>query len=570
MTDTADKKITAGGGLLTRLSALGVDCIFANSGTDFPPIIEGLAEAKAKGLPLPRTVTAPHETAAVGMAHGYYLATGRPQAVIVHTNVGLANTAMGAINAATEHVPMLLFSGRTPVMEKGRFGGRTVPIGWGQEMRDQHALVREASKWDYELHFPEQVGEVVDRALAVATSTPQGPVYLSLPREVLCEPIPEDRVTGPARIAPAIASPDAGALGQAIDLLAKAKAPLIIAQRGPESEEGFAALGRLALTWGIPVVQYWMISPSLPGSHPMNCGEGLVPWIGAADVILVVDCLAPWSPAVHKLHPDAKVIHIGEDPLYARFPVRNFQADLSLAGPTGRTILALEAALAPLATAQEADLSARRDRVAGAGASLRAAGAQKAQVGSTGRMSKEWVSQCLARALQGRRSVVFSELGCLADSFRAEQHKGWYQGPHSGGLGWCFPAAMGMKLGDPDRLVVATMGDGSYMFANPVACHQIAEANDIPLLLLVLNNAGWGAVRASVSGLYPGGYAARSNDMPLVGLSPSPDFTSVAKASRAWAQRVERGEDLAAALDQAIEVVTSQRRFALLDIQIKG
>ena len=156
MMDTKAPTITAGGALLARLKAVGVDYIFANSGTDFPPIIEGLAEASAKQIPLPKAMVIPHENAAMGMAHGYYLATGRAQAVMAHTNVGLANCVIGAINAATEHVPMLVFSGRTPVVEKGRLGARTVPIGWGQEMRDQAAMIRESVKWDYEMKFPEQ------------------------------------------------------------------------------------------------------------------------------------------------------------------------------------------------------------------------------------------------------------------------------------------------------------------------------------------------------------------------------------------------------------------------------
>ena len=74
-----------------------------------------------------------------------------------------------------------------------------MPIGWGQEMRDQAALVREACKWEYEVRFPEQVPELLDRALAIATSTPSGPVYLSLPREVLCEPCPAEALAAAAR-----------------------------------------------------------------------------------------------------------------------------------------------------------------------------------------------------------------------------------------------------------------------------------------------------------------------------------------------------------------------------------
>ena len=73
------------------------------------------------------------------------------------------------------------------VTEESRFGTRRVPIGWGQEMHDQATLVREACKWDHELRFPEQVPGLVDRTTAIAGSTPKGPVYLSLPQEVLCE-----------------------------------------------------------------------------------------------------------------------------------------------------------------------------------------------------------------------------------------------------------------------------------------------------------------------------------------------------------------------------------------------
>ncbi len=104
-------KTTAGAAIFQRLKALGVDYVFANSGTDFPPIIEGLVQAQREGTALPEALTIPHEHVAMGMAHGHWLISGRPQAVMLHTNVGLANGAIGAINAACEHVPMLLMAG---------------------------------------------------------------------------------------------------------------------------------------------------------------------------------------------------------------------------------------------------------------------------------------------------------------------------------------------------------------------------------------------------------------------------------------------------------------------------
>src|SRR4051812_14991615 len=129
-------------GLLARLKSNGIEYLFANGGTDFAPIIEGYANGIAKETPLPKAVIVPHETAAIAMAHGYYLVTGKPQAVMVHVNVGLGNCVMGIVNAAQENIPMLVMSGRTPITEFGRPGSRMTPVQYAQEMRDQGSMVR--------------------------------------------------------------------------------------------------------------------------------------------------------------------------------------------------------------------------------------------------------------------------------------------------------------------------------------------------------------------------------------------------------------------------------------------
>ncbi|WP_205747915.1 thiamine pyrophosphate-requiring protein [Devosia sp. FKR38] len=568
MSNSKPEMITAGGAILARLKAIGVDYIFANSGTDFPPIIEGLAEAKAKDIPLPHTVIIPHENAAMGMAHGYYLATGRAQAVMAHTNVGLANCAIGAINAAMEHVPILLFSGRTPAVEQGRLGARTVPISWGQEMRDQAAMIREVVKWDYELRFPEQAVDIVDRAFAVANSTPRGPVYLSLPREVLCQLCPADELDGPGRMVPAIASPRPADIESAARLLSQAKRPLIIAQRGAGSAAGFELLSRFVLDWGIPVCQYWALQLAVPTDHPMAVGMDPAKWLAEADLILVIDSLAPWSPDIHALADGCKVVHIGQDPLYANVPVRNFKCDLALVGDTDVVLSELSLAASAYLGQTESARETRRSHVRAAAANRRAAVTREAENGGANPMTKAFVSHCLSMAIEGRLTAILSELGVPLEFLTLHDHASWFQEPHSGGLGWCFPASLGMKLAQPDTLVIATMGDGSYMFSNPVACHQIAEAMGIPVLVLVLNNSEWGAVRQSVIGIYPDGYAAKSNVMPLVSLSPTPDFAQVAAASRAWSVRVDRHQDLPAALDEAITQVMDNKRHALVEINI--
>lgn len=556
--------LTAGAALLARLKTVGVDVIFANSGTDFPPIIEGLAEAASKDIALPQALTIPHEHAAMGMAHGYYLATGRAQAVIAHTDVGLANCAIGALNAHVEHVPILLFSGRTPTVEKGRFGARTVPIGWGQEMRDQSALVREASKWDYELRFPEQVAELVDRAHAIASSSPRGPVYVSLPREVLCQPCPSDVLACPPAMRSHGLFADPDDIGALATRIAKAQAPVIFAQHGAGSADGFAALSRIAERWAIPVCQYWAGQLALSTEHPMCTNWDPAPLLAEADLVICLDVLAPWMPEIHAPMPEAYVVQLGPNPLSIRTPIRNFRADLSIAADTGPALVALEQALA--AQRPDSEIRARSERIAARNQSERAQALAAAIPDSAPGMTKAQVARCLSDAVQDDHATILSELGCPMLPMRLCHHQAWYQEPHAGGLGWSFPAALGMQLADPDRLVIATMGDGSYMFSNPVVCHQIAEALQLPILILVLNNAEWGAVRQSVLGLYPDGHAARANQVPLTGLQPIPDFTLVARASRALALRAENHAEFAEKLDHALAHVRARKGAALIDV----
>lgn len=558
--------ITSGGALLSRMKAIGIDYIFANSGTDFPPVIEGLAEADAKNIDLPEAIVIPHESAAMGMAHGYYLGTGKTAAVMAHTNVGLANCAIGTINASIENIPMMLFSGRTPTTEQGRFGSRTVPIGWGQEMRDQTALVREACKWDYELRFPEQTVETVDRAKALAETTPRGPVYVSLPREVLCELCPVDQLGSPAIMVAPQPGIDQAAITRAVELISQADNPVIFAQRGAGGADGFAALAGMAERWGMPVCQYWAVRLAMDLDHPMAAGNDPAVLLETADVVLVIDSLAPWAPDKHKLKPGCKVIHLGQDPLFSKVPVRNFQCDLAIASDVQPGIVALKAALDELELSEKA--APRRAQWAARNKANRQAVLASAEADGSGRITKNLVSLCLSRVLGDQKASVLSELGCPPAPMSLNHWQAWYQEPHAGGLGWCFPAALGMKLGAPDRTIVATMGDGSYMFSNPVVCHQIAEALDLPILVIVLNNAEWGAVRQSVLDHYPDGYAARSNRMPLTQLSPVPDFTHVANASRAYAERVEQATDLEAALRDALKQIEQNKTLALLDVVV--
>jgi len=558
----ASEPMTGAEALLRSLKRNGIDYIFSNSGTDFPPIIEAIARIPADQRPEPLLV--PHETAGIAMAHGYYLVTGTPQSVMVHVNVGLANTAMGMINAASDDVPVLVMSGRTPITERGHLGSRVTPIQYGQEMYDQSAMVREVARFDYEMRYPEQGDSLPTRALAVARSAPQGPVYLSLPREPLMEPVPAGLADGTPQAAASATAPDPDAIARLADWIGQAQAPVILCQRSDPQGRAARALADLALRHAIAVCEPFPVRNVLPGLHPMLVGHDPRRAMEQADLVIVLDSGVPWIEALGRPREGVRVCHIGADPAFRRMPVRGYRCDLAIASDPALALAALAAAL----PAPNSATDARRDRIAAQSAQRRATtDALAAEGGDASPMSAEWLSRCLSEAM-GDDAVVFNELGALPAFMRAKGPNRIFSNPHSGGLGWALPAALGAQLADRDRLAIACVGDGSYMFANPVACHQIAEALDLPILTVIKNNGLWNAVRRSVVNAYPGGAAARANVMPLTSLAPAPDYCMIAAASRAHTERVVHGQDLPGALARAIRIIRTDRRQVLLDVAI--
>jgi len=545
---------------LCLLKSRGIDWLFANAGTDFAPIIEGLTRGKAAGLDMPEAVAITHENVAVGMAHGYYLVTGRPQAVMFHVNVGTANALMGLINAARDNVPIFFTSGRTPITESGRTGSRDLPIHWGQEMFDQAGMLREVVKWDYELRFGEQVGAIVDRALAIAMSEPKGPIYLSLPREALAEPCGSSMIGETTTMpVPAPPAPNAEAIDEAAKLLSNAERPLIIVGRG--SAATFEPLAKLAEKLATPVVHFWASRLAMATDHPFHAGFDVKGWIEDADVILTLDAMVPWIPSRHRPAAGCATIQIGPDPYFGDLPMRSYPTSLAIQGDTSQALQDILEAAKPAANTVKSRRAVLLPKIK----ADRADRLKIAKSGSRTPMTTAWISHCLEQA-KPDDAIIVSELGSQSDFMTFKQPDSLLSHSLAGGLGWGLPAALGAKLAAPDRLVIAAVGDGSYMFANPIACHQVAEALDIPLLTLVFNNEVWNAVRKSTKAVYPEGHASRANRMPLSSLSPSPAYEKIVEANNGHGERIDDPNALPDALERAIKMVMIERRQVLLNV----
>ena len=552
----------AGEAFLRALADHGIEYFFANPGTDFPPVVEAFSRAKLSNAKVPQPLVIPHENLAVAMAHGAYAMTGKPQAVMLHVNVGTANAINNIINLNRDNIPLILAAGRTPITEKGKFGGRNRYIHWGQEMFDQAGMLREAVKWDYELRIPEQITDVVSRAYEITMSSPRGPVYLSLPREPLAAPMPEPLGPVKPRHVPAPPHADPAMIATLAEWIANAEKPLIITTASGAA--AMAPLGRIAEKYALPVVTQRQRVVCLPSSHPMHMGYDPQGLLQEADLVIVMDADVPWIPNEQTPHKDARFVSLGEDPAFRRYPMRSFPSDLAITSKTSTALEMLEQALAKHSF-PEARIGARRTRAAEFNRKRKENLAKTSATPTGDKINFAYLSRLVGECI-GDDAVLFNEYSLIQEQISRDKPDTFYGLSAAGGLGWGFGAALGAKLAAPDKLVVATLGDGAYMFSNPMVGHWVSDVHKLPILTIVFNNSLYGAVRGATMSMFKDGVAGEDGGRFMADLSPSPAFEAAVKAQGGHGERVEKASELPGALARARDVVVKEKRQALLNV----
>jgi acetolactate synthase-1/2/3 large subunit len=555
---------------LELLRERGIEYFFANAGTDFAPLIDAFARLAQEGKPRPKPITVPHENAAVAMAHGYYLITGKPQVVMVHVNVGTGNAINGIINASRDHIPILFTAGRTPLTEAGLPGARDIYIHWAQEAFDQAAMVREYVKWDYELRNFTQLEAVVDRALEIAMAEPRGPVYLTLPREVLSEPQEEFTMgSSPRRHLGGRIHPDPQSIEAAAAILTAAEDPLIITTTSGRNPDTVGYLEALAESFVLPVVVFNQRHMCFPTDHALHLGFNPHPFLETADAILVVDSNVPWYPSVKSPRDGCKVIQMGIDPFYSTYPIRSFPRDLAIRADSSVGIPILTEALAPYRSRSQRRIAARVKRVKAIHQQNLAAWRRGLErVRNDSPLDPMWVSHCISE-IKDDDTILVNEYDLIPTQVRFDRPGTFFGTSAAGGLGWGLGASIGIKLGAPNRLVIVALGDGSYMFGNPTPCHFVSQALGVPTLTVIFNNGVWNAVRSANLGMYPNGWAAKSNSIPLSELQPSPQYEVLVTACGGYGERVEKAPEVLPALRRALKVVQEEGRQAVLNMICK-
>ena len=562
--------------LLEQLHSIGIKYAFINSGTDYAPIIESLAEMSLENIPMTEVILVPHEGPAVAMAIGYYMIAHTPAAVMVHTTPGTANSLNNILNAQSMNIPLMLFAGRTPVTEKAVFGSKEIPVHWNQEMRDQGAILRQFTKWDWEHRFGEQVGEELARAYEVAMSDPKGPVYMTLPRERISEKAPP--ATPARRPSPAEpVVPSNATIQKVAQLIADAKKPLIITSQLGRNLGAPEELLKLSESMAIPVAQnfYYMNFPTTSQMFVGPIGGKLFnEHLKSADLLLVLDVDVPWFPNSVEPDPDATVVHLDVDPMKERMPTWGFRADIRIRADAQIALGMLNSEVTgKMGKSSETrkTVEARRSTVSRE---------HDAMLGSYMKEAKDhkddtpidprWLSYCIGTILDDRK-IVFTETvrSPFYEYAPVSSFGRTFSTPPFGGLGWSMGAALGAKLASPDSDVLVLLGDGSYMYNEPVASHFVSRASKLPIMTVIYNNQAWMASRGPVAKMYPEGKAVKTHNFPGTVLSPSPAFEHVAQSCGAYTKRVENPDEIMSALKDSLDHMHENENQALLNVILK-
>lgn len=556
------------------LRAKDIPFVALNPGASFRGLHDSIVN---HGGNRPEIILVPHEKVAVGIAHGYAKATGRMMAVALHDLVGLLHGTMGVYYAHVDRVPMLILGGAGP-MDAAR---RRPWIDWVHTANVQNTSVREFTKWDDHPYSAAAVPDSLERAHRIAATEPCGPVYVALDADI------QEQVVDPSRLRPVVGdaapsrlAPDPQALGVLADELCAARRPAIVAGSVGRDPAMWPVLIELTELLGAAVVDT-NLRHNFPNRHPLNLTGS--DELRSADAILLLDVkdIGQHTQLLSKedrgerphVAEGARILEMGFGDLgisaWSADHGSRYNADVRVVADTSVALPALLDECRGRIGADDPARAHRRRELGERHEALRARWRSVAErPAGDGPMSTARLVLEVGRALEGHDWVLTAGTGNgwatrLWDFDRPDRHVG-----RSLGTATQIGISLGVALAcrGTGRLVVDLQPDGDLMF--DAGALWVAAHHRIPMLVVMVNN------RAYNNDWVHQKTMARERDNPIerasVGITiedPAPDFAGLAR-SFGWHARgpVERAEDVAAAVAEAIAEIVSTGRPALVDV----
>jgi len=539
----------------------GIDHLFFVSGSEIGFYQEATIKAHELGRPSPRLVTMMHEQTALNAALGVAMVTGQPAATAVHVDVGTFNYGGGLHTAWRGRYPVLMTAGTGPRAYPGTtIGGRNNYIQWYQEPRDQGEILRQYTKLDHRMESQDNPGLMISRLLQVSMSEPKGPVYMSFPREAAMTPIPEGRIRFPTRDQLGIARPswpdpeDAKTVAR---WLIEADNPCIYTANSGRNADTVEDLVRLADLLAVPVNQDRLFRGlTFPMTHPLF-GTGPAP--KNADALLVIEAPVPWMPPDDAPSPDARIAWVDVDPVQSRYKTMEWQADLWLPCEAQTATRAIyEAATGMLSQSDLNRIADRRERLERRKQEIETANeaaAQKARQRNP--IHPRWAAYQICDILEPDTILLDDALSnstfMHAYARRTQPSTFFKSGGSSGG--WGAGAAFGAKLAKPDSDVVLAVGDGFFMFDNPIAALWASAQHKAPFLTVVFVNRSYSTGTRGLRDTYPEGIAAEKRNYDGGVFDPPPDFGKMAETVNGYGETVRDPEEVGPALRRGLNAV---------------
>ena len=532
--------------LADYLERLGVEVVFGLTGHTVIGMLDALGRSRI------RYVSTRHEQVAAHAADGYARATGKPGVLLTHLGPGLTNAATGVANAALDSIPMVVIAGDVQSYFHGRHPHQEINL---HQDADQYQIYRPFCKRVYRVEQARDLPRIIERAFHLCQAGRPGPVLVDVPMDVFSAPLPVDAFAKmPAEIArPSI---DEGTAQRIVAMLASAERPVLYAGGGVLSARGSAELAALAEALELPIAHTLMGKGVVREDHPLLLG--MTGFWGtpianekclAADVILAVGTRfaeansSSWDPRFTFKVPPTRLIHIDADVAEIG---RNFPTELGVVADAKHALGAL--------------VSAAR------GVTPRGRGTLRADIAQGRRtFAANWADKYSSDQYPMRPERILSELRkAVPDDGFIVTDVGW----NKNGVGQQFPitipgtfitpsglatmgfgpaAALGVKLAQPDRAVVALIGDGAFG-SNPSVIATAIEAG-LGVVWLVMDNAAFGTIAGLTNMHYGWEFGCL---FEADGERYRTDFAQIAKGYGADGVYIHSADELGPALSAAL------------------
>lgn len=533
--------------IVEQLLTDGIRYMFGNPGTSE----EGFLDALSDYYPEFEYIFALQETIAVAMADGYARSTKKPTVVQLHSGVGLGNGIGMLYQAMRGHAPLVVLAGES---------GTQYDAMDAQMAADLVSMAKPVTKWATKVVHPSSLLRVLRRAIKIAATPPMGPVFVSLPMDVL-DALNDEEVV-PTSIPLTRVAPEPEAIAQVSAMLATASNPLIIVGDGVAYSDAQAELTRVAELIGAPVWGADSSEPNISATHPLfggllghMFGENSRRITSQADVVLI--CGTYVFPEVFPALSEAfavgaKIVHID---LNAYEIAKNFPVDLGIVSDPKTT-------LAKLGTQLEKTLTPEQERMASwrivrkkeikQHQSREQLAADKALHNFVPLHLSQFVEE-LAKHLPPN-AIIFDEAITHSDElcrYLPPTTLGHYFQTRGGSLGVGIPGAIGIKLAHPDQTAIAFTGDGGAMYT--IQALWTAAHHNIAAKFVICNNRSYRILKLNILQYW------QEQQIPLHDFPPSFDlchpelkFDELARAMGVQAVRVERPEQIESAISQAL------------------